>query len=176
MSFTQYGSLIIVSSIIAGCCTTNDPKEGGLFCSIYHSSDGTYDERVTELNVRKDEVGQEYKLAKDKLQLLEREKAQTQRHIDDLEQQIAKIFQDIERLSAQVTKILSADVKLQKEKKQLNHSLKEVKIKTVQLKQQISSQQVAKKQQATAVKEIKKQAIELEQEINDLWEIYHTLQ
>jgi uncharacterized protein (DUF3084 family) len=175
MTVIQYGIgiILIATVIVTGCVTTDNPKEGDIFGSVYNLSTGTYDEREKKFEADKNATIQELHETAKEQQHLENEKIQTQRDIINLERQIAGISEETQHLSAQVAKIRSKNTASRIKKAQLSKTVKGLHTKIVRLKKQARTQS---KTSAASLANYKKQAKQLEKEVADLWEVYHTLQ
>lgn len=157
--------------LIGGCATsvTDDPTKGGLAGGLYGISSGSYDQRIeerrAELEATKQNqqgVQQEYKrLASDKAQQL-RQKQQIQAELD-------KLQQDTGQLSAQLAKLQSVNTTSVRKKVDLQKRIQQVNTNIEQLKQQSAAQNAE-------VTEYQKKANLLNNEIEQLWEIFHTLE
>ena len=159
----------IVMTLIGGCATSGDPSQGGLAGGLYGISSGTYNQRIEERQAELEATKRNQQGVQQEYKQLASDKADKLRQKQKLDAELVRIKGDSSLLSAQLQQLkvgnrggIQKKAELQKRIQQMNVSLE-------QLKQQSAAQR-------TEVTEYQRKATLLNNEIEQLWEIFHTLE
>jgi len=172
MYWMTYGvgiSAIVI--LIGGCATpvTDDPTKGGLAGGLYGISAGTYNQRIDERRSELEATKQNQQGVQQEYKRLASDKAQQLRQKQQLQAEFTRLQGDTGQLSAQLSKLQSTDTTSARKKVELQKRIQQVNTNIKQLKQQSAAQNAE-------VAEYQKKANLLNNEIEQLWEIFQTLE
>jgi len=170
MHWIKFGigiSLVII--LIGGCATTGDPTQGGLAGGLYGISSGSYDKRIEERQAELEAAKRNQQGIQEEYKQLASDKAEKLRQKQKLDAELVRIKEDSSLLSAQIGQLKANNTGAAKKKADLQRRIQQVNTSLTQLKQQSAAQR-------TEVTEYQRKAALLNNEIEQLWEIFHTLE
>lgn len=124
---------VALLSLLAGCATSSDPRQGGLFGGIAGLSSGAYDQRVQEREAKLHASQQSQAELSAEGARLEQEKTARQALVAQERQRLAKLDQDVQGLERKVKQLSSRAGGADKQVKEAQQRLAD-------LKQQIATQ------------------------------------
>jgi chromosome segregation ATPase len=119
--------------LLAGCATSSDPRQGGLFGGLSGLSSGTYDQRVKEREAQLHASQQSQAELSSENARLEQEKAARQALVAQERQKLTKLDQEVQGLDRKVKQLSSRAGGADKQVKEAQQRLAE-------LKKQLTSQ------------------------------------
>jgi len=98
---------LLAAALLAGCATSSDPREGGLFGGISGLSSGAYEQRLQEREDRLQQSQRSQAELSAESARLEREKAARQTLVAQEREKYAKLDKDVKGLERKVSQLSS---------------------------------------------------------------------
>jgi len=99
------GALVV--SLLSGCASSDDPREGGLFGGIEGLSSGSYDERVREREERLAALRDTQSELVEDRETLDRSRAEAERELAMESERLSALQEDVARLRAELGRLSS---------------------------------------------------------------------
>lgn len=105
--------------LLAGCATTDDPREGGFFSGLYGLGSGAYDQRIAEREQNLQALKQIEAGSVAEQSSLQRDKAASTAELQQLEAQSRQMEAELRSLSGQIEKTKASTAQAEKRKQSL---------------------------------------------------------